>query len=135
MSPWLHLGEKLKANAERFPDKLAVKDEFRSLTFKLFNERACRLANGLKDLGLKKGDRLAIVSQNRVEWMEIYAACAKSGIVAVPINWRLVGSDIVYIVDHADARALIVHDSFVPDTGGADRKSAAAIATYFRGWL
>jgi acyl-CoA synthetase (AMP-forming)/AMP-acid ligase II len=115
MSLWLHIGEKLKANAERFPDKLAVKDDFRSLTFKQFNERACRLANGLRVLGLKKGDRLAIVSQNRVEWMEIYAACAKSGIVAVPINWRLVGNDIVYIVDHADARALIVHDSFVPE--------------------
>jgi len=115
MSPWLHIGEKLKANAERFPDKLAVKDEFRSLTFKEFNERSCRLANGLHALGLKKGDRLAIVSQNRVEWMELYAACAKSGIVAVPINWRLVGNDIVYIVDHADARALVVQESFIPE--------------------
>ena len=115
MSPWLHIGEKLKANAERFPNKLAVKDDFRSLTYKQFNERACKLANGLKGLGLKKGDRLAIVSQNRIEWMEIYAACAKSGIVAVPINWRLVGSDIVYIVDHADARGLIVHYTFVPE--------------------
>ena len=86
MCPWLNIGEKLRANAERYPDKLAAKDGVRSLTFKQYNERACRLANGLMVLGLRKGDRLAIVSQNRIEWMELYAACAKSGIVAVPVR-------------------------------------------------
>lgn len=109
------MGEKLRTNASKFPEKLAVKDDSRALTFKEFNERACRLANGLMRLGLKKGDRLAIVSQNRVEWMELYAACAKSGIVAVPINWRLVGNDIIFIVDDADSKGLVVHEAFIPE--------------------
>ena len=55
---WLNIGEMLKVNAVKFGDKEAVKDERRSLTFKEFNERACRLANAMMELGLRKGDRV-----------------------------------------------------------------------------
>ena len=43
-------------------------------------------------LGLKKGDRVAVLAYNAVEWVEIYIAAAKAGLVAVPLNFRLVGS-------------------------------------------
>ena len=48
-----------------------------------------------------------------VEWVENYAAAAKAGIVAVPLNFRLVGKEIRYIVDDAEAAAIIVQDQLV----------------------
>jgi acyl-CoA synthetase (AMP-forming)/AMP-acid ligase II len=115
LDTWLYIGDILRVNATKFPDKMAVKDADRSLTFGQYNERSCRLGNGLTKMGLSKGDRITIISQNRVEWMEIYAATAKTGIIAVPINWRLVGPEISYIVNDSDAKAFIVHEAFVPE--------------------
>src|SRR5262245_31488390 len=108
MSDVLHLGEIIAMNARLFPDKPGGSDLARSMTFHQWNERACRLANALIGLGLDKGDRIAILAYNCLEWLEIYAAIAKAGLVAVPINFRLVGTEIRYIVDNAEAAAIIV---------------------------
>ena len=74
MSRWMHVGELLDMAAYLYPDKMGAKDLYRSLTFKEWNERCNRLANGLMDLGLKKGDKIAIIAYNCLEWMEIYGA-------------------------------------------------------------
>ena len=87
----LHLGQMLSVHARLSPDRAGARDLDRSMTFAQWNRRACRLANGLLGLGLAKGDRVAILAYNCVEWAEIYAAAAKAGLVAVPINFRLVG--------------------------------------------
>lgn len=102
------MGEALSLNAWLFPDKVGARDLLRSLTFRQWNERSCRLANGLRGLGLVKGDRIAVLAYNCLEWLEIYAALAKAGLIAVPINFRLVPSEIQYIVDNAEASAIIV---------------------------
>lgn len=113
MSQLLNVGEILTTNAILFPEKIGAKDLTRSITFKLWNERSCRLANALMGLGLKKGDRFGILAYNCVEWMEIYAAAAKSGLVAVPVNFRLAGPEIRYIIENSEARAFIVAREFV----------------------
>ena len=78
-----------------------------------WNRRACRLANALLGLGLKKGDRFAILAYNTLEWAEIYMAAAKAGLIALPINFRLVGPEVRFIIENADASALIVQDELV----------------------
>jgi acyl-CoA synthetase (AMP-forming)/AMP-acid ligase II len=113
MTAWLNMGEILKVNAQKFGDKLALKDSKRQLSFKEYNSRSCMLANGLIDMGLKKGDRLAVISTNCLEFMEIYTAVAKAGIVVVPINWRLAPMDMQFIINNSDAKAVIVRDEFV----------------------
>jgi len=113
MSSLLNVGQIVATHARLRPDKLAARDSRRSLTFAAWNERACRLANALGGLGLRKGDRVAILAYNRVEWLEIYVALAKAGLVAVPVNFRLVGPEISYIVGHCGARALIAADDLV----------------------
>lgn len=113
MTPLLHLGEAVSRNACLFPNKIGARDLTRSLTFRAWNERSCRLANALLGLGLTKGDRVAILAYNRIEWMEIYVALAKAGLVPVPINVRLVGPEIRYIVDDAEAQAFIVQDELL----------------------
>ena len=106
----LHLGEVVAAHARLRPQKIGARDSRRAFTFRQWNERACRLANALLGLGLEKGDRVALLAYNRVEWMEIYAGLAKAGLVAVPINFRLVAPEIKYIAEHCHAHALIVED-------------------------
>jgi len=108
-----NLGEVVARHARLQPDKLGTRDSRRALTFAQWNARACRLANGLLALGLRKGDRVALLAYNRVEWMEIYVALAKAGMVAVPLNFRLVGPEIRYIAEHCHARAIIVQDELV----------------------
>lgn len=122
MTAWLNLGEILRVNARKWPNKLAVKDSIRQMSFSEYNTRANRLANGLLGLGLEKGDRIAVISCNCLEFMEIYASVAKAGLVAVPINWRLAGKDIEYIVNNSDAKAIIVGDEFVGNVNSVKDK-------------
>lgn len=102
------VGRVISLNARLYPQRPAARDLARALTFRQWNERSCRLANALIGLGLEKGDRVAILAYNGVEWLEIYVAMAKAGLVAVPINYRLLGPEIAYIVADAGAQAIIV---------------------------
>jgi len=108
-----HLGDALALCAELFPEKLGAGDLDRKMTFRVWYSRACRLANGFRGLGLNKGDRVCVLAYNCVEWLEIYAAAALGGIVAVPINFRLTWPEAHYIIENCDARALIVQDELV----------------------
>ena len=113
VSKWMPVGTVLKMNARHFPDRLGCQDKYRSFTFREWNERACRLADALARAGVGYGERVAVIAYNRVEWMEIYAACAKGGQVAVPVMFRLAPAEIEYVVNHAGCKAFIVEDPFV----------------------
>jgi len=106
-------GTVLKMMAMHYPDRPGAADKFRKLTFKEWNERSCRLTNALAKLGVKKGDRFAILAYNSVEWMEIYAGSAKGGQVTVPIMFRLSPPEIEYVVNHSECKAFIVAKEFV----------------------
>jgi acyl-CoA synthetase (AMP-forming)/AMP-acid ligase II len=118
MSEVLTLGDAVATHARVRPHKIAVRDSQRDLTFAAWHERANRLANGLLDLGLDRGDRVVILAYNCAEWMEIYAALARAGLVAVPVNFRLTSSEIGYIAGHCEAKAVIAQH------GLADRFTA-----------
>lgn len=110
MNHLLTLADAVATHARLCPDKLAVRDSRRSLSYAQWHERATRLANGLLGLGLVKGDRVALLAYNCAEWMELYAGLAAAGLVAVPINFRLTSPEIAYIVQHCEARAVIAQD-------------------------
>jgi fatty-acyl-CoA synthase len=109
----LNFGEMLSVHARLSPNRIGARDLDRAMTFAQWNERSCRLANALLGLGLGKGDRVAILAYNCVEWCEIFAATAKAGLVALPVNFRLVGKEVKFIVENAEAAALIVQDELV----------------------
>lgn len=112
-SKWVHMGAILSRQAEQYPDKIGCQDKNRDLSFKEWNERSCRLGRALTDMGCGYGDRVAIIAFNRVEWMEMYAACAKTGQICVPIMFRLAAPEIEYIVRDAQCKAFIVEKPFV----------------------
>jgi len=111
MSPLLNLGEVLSAQARMQPDRIGARDLEREMTFRQWNDRACRLANALTGLGLAKGDRVAVLAYNRVEWAEIYTAAAKCGIVAVPVNFRLTAPEVGFICTDCTVSAVITEAS------------------------
>ena len=113
MPDLLNVAQVLTQHAERLPDKIAVQDLARAMTYAQWNERACRLAHALCGIGLAKGDRFAVLAYNCVEWMEIYAAAAKAGLVAVPVNFRLLGAEIRYLIEDSGAKALIVQSDLL----------------------
>jgi len=111
-SKWLPAGTIMAVQARNIPNKVAVKDKFRQLTFREWNDRSNRLSNALAGIGVGKGDKFAILAYNCIEWMEVYAAASKGGQVAVPINFRLAGPEIEYIVNHSESKAFIVAHEF-----------------------
>src|ERR1041385_8596327 len=103
-----HMGIVLGMHAHSFPDKIGARDLERAMTFRTWHERSCRLANALMGLGLSKGDRVCVLAYNCVEWLEIYAATAMAGLIAVPINFRLLGRESSSILRKFEERALIL---------------------------
>lgn len=112
MNEVLNVGQMLSVNASLYPDRPAARDSRRALSYAQFEERANRLANALGGLGLVRGDRLAVYAYNCLEWMEIYAACAKSGVVAVPVNFRLTAAGVRHILADSGAVAVMAGADF-----------------------
>jgi len=103
----------LEWRALLLPDKPAIISPGTSQkwTFKEFNQRVNRLANALAGLGVSRGDRVAILSPDIPEYLEIASTC-KAGIICVPINWRLKGQEIAYIINDCGANTLFVGQQF-----------------------
>ncbi|HPZ44301.1 MAG TPA: class I adenylate-forming enzyme family protein [Bacillota bacterium] len=90
------------------------KGEYRvDMTWHVFNEKANRLANLLLKRGIKKGDKVAILLMNCLEWLPIYFGILKTGAVAVPLNFRYSAEEIKYCLELSDTVALIFGPEFI----------------------
>lgn len=118
MSHLLTLSDAVATHARLQPHKLGARDSRRALSYAQWDERASRLAAGLLALGLKKGDRVGVLAYNCVEWMEMYVGMARAGLVAVPMNFRLTGPEIAYILGHAEVAAVIAGTDFCATLDG-----------------
>ena len=88
-------------------------DKFRSeLTWAEFDEKANRFANLLLARGYKKGDKIAILLMNCLEWLPVYFGVLKAGCMAVPLNFRYTADEIRYCLELADADALVFGPEF-----------------------
>lgn len=118
MGPLLTIADAVATHARLTPHKLAVRDSLRRLTYAEWDARASRLAAGLLGLGLAPGDRVGVIAHNRLEWMEMYAGMARAGLVVVPLNFRLTGPEMAYILDHAAVGAVIAGPNFCAPLDG-----------------
>ncbi|MCO5070811.1 MAG: long-chain fatty acid--CoA ligase [Rhizobiaceae bacterium] len=101
------LADMLDANAWKYPDETAFVWRDRRVTHAQHHMRSSRLANALQRLGLRRQDRVAILSQNRLEFQEVYSACELSGFICATVNWRLAVPEMVHIVNDSAPRVLI----------------------------
>jgi len=103
----------LEQKAVTRPDDIATVCGEQSRTWAELNERANRLANGLLDMGLKKGDKVTILSFNGNEMLELFTGLNKAGLVIVNMNFRNVGKEISYQVNNSDSKAFVLGEEFV----------------------
>ena len=85
----------------------------REITWQIFNEKANRFANLLLERGIKKGDKVAILLMNCLEWLPIYFGILKTGALAVPLNYRYTSDEIDYCVGLAEADVLVFGPEFI----------------------
>ena len=100
-------------HAENQPDKAALIEPGRTLTFAELVERRNRLANSLLELGLGKGDRIISYGANSVELMVVSNAVSSIQGITVPMNRMLVGEEVAYILSHSDSKAAFVDDRYL----------------------
>jgi acyl-CoA synthetase (AMP-forming)/AMP-acid ligase II len=107
------LADVIRINAAVHPQKVAFicQDEQRS--FREFSARVNRLVDALYKSGLSKGDRIGILSSNRIEFSESYGAAEKGGLIAVPLNIRHITSDIAYVVEHSGMKTIIAEGAYL----------------------
>lgn len=85
----------------------------REITWNVFNEKANRFANMLLSRGVKKGDKVAILMYNCLEWLPIYFGILKTGALAVPFNFRYSADEIQYCADLAQVQVLVFGPKFI----------------------
>ena len=85
----------------------------REITWNVFNEKANRFANMLLSRGVKKGDKVAILMYNCLEWLPIYFGILKTGALAVPFNFRYSAEEIEYCADLAEVQVLVFGPEFI----------------------
>mgnify|MGYP005812541775 CR=1 FL=1 len=101
------LADVIARNASVFPDRTAVVVGDERVSNAAYRDRIVRLAEGLARAGIGAGDRVAILSHNNLEFVDVYGAIAWLGAILVPINWRLSGEEIAYIVSDVAPKAVI----------------------------
>ncbi len=103
----------LEWNSRVYKGKLALvaRESGKERTYDELNARVNRLCNALLGLGLKKGDRVAVLASDLPEYVEI-ASASKAGFVYVPLNWRLQPEELVYIIKDSGAVAVCVENGF-----------------------
>ena len=85
----------------------------REITWSVFDEKANRFANMLLSRGIKKGDKVAIIMYNCLEWLPIYFGILKTGAIAVPFNFRYDADEILYCAELAEVDAIVFSSSFI----------------------
>lgn len=107
----LNIANGIREFALARPTSLAVIDGDRSLTYSALDQRSNRLANTLLAAGFAPGDRVGLLSGNRLEYPEVAAGLAKAGLPMVPLNPRSSSQEISFILRHSGATALILDDA------------------------
>ena len=85
----------------------------REITWSEFDREANRFANLLLCRGVKKGDKVAVLLMNSIEWLPIYFGILKTGALAVPLNYRYTAQEIKYCLDLADVSVLVFGSEFI----------------------
>jgi long-chain acyl-CoA synthetase len=108
------IGKTLEDRAKKYRKKPVLLFEGKEISFSQLNESANKLANGLKSLGIEKGDRVAIMLPNIPEFVYSFYALQKLGAIAVPFNTMYKGREVIHILNDSGARAIIALTNFAP---------------------
>ncbi|HEX9646298.1 MAG TPA: AMP-binding protein [Alphaproteobacteria bacterium] len=121
------VGGLLRDRAQSQPDRIAVEDRRRSWTYRELNRRVNRLAHALAARGIGRGDRVAILSENRAEYLELEFAAAKLGAIVPALNWRLGADELDYCVALTTPKAALVSPRHAAALAALDARPATVV--------
>lgn len=101
------------------PDRTALAFEDRaSVTYRELRESELRYASALVRAGVERGDRVAILMRNSLDYLLLTAAIARAGAISVRLNWRLTGPELQFLLTDSGSKVLLLDDEFAPGIGG-----------------
>jgi len=109
-------------SVNKYPDRIAIISEGKYLSYEIFNQRVNQLAQAMRQYGLKKGDRVALMFFNTHHFAEIYFATIKMGALLTPVNFRFVGEEIEYIVNNSEANFFFFAKEFRETVGSIQQR-------------
>lgn len=115
----VNVGDTLTRVAWRAPQSVAIVDHGETFTYGELNSWVNRTAHGLLARGYERGDALALASGNSVEFLVTYYACAKIGVVCVPLNLGWKSHEMAYVLGHSKARGIVVENQLADAIAGA----------------
>ena len=108
------LSDVIDRNAQLHGDRLAFVADGHRVSHREYALRVERLAAGLAGLGLVAGERVAVLAQNCLAYVELYGAAARLGLILVPVNWRLSAEEIAYVITDTTPKAIVAGAEYVP---------------------
>ncbi|MBA4421648.1 MAG: o-succinylbenzoate--CoA ligase [Syntrophus sp. (in: bacteria)] len=128
----MNIGEWVFKRAAVYPDGIFLTEEgVRTFTNREFNKRVNRMAHALEGWGVVRGERVAVLMGNASEFLEIFFACAKTGAIMTPVNFRLAVPEMIYILRDCTPRVLIYSTDFTVRVEEM-RGSLPGVKYYFR---
>lgn len=106
------LADMLDNNAWKYSDQTAFVWQDRKVTHAQHHVRASKLASALHALGLRRQDRIGILSQNRQEFLEVYSACETSGFICATVNWRLAVPEMQFIINDSAPKIFVFEAAY-----------------------
>jgi fatty-acyl-CoA synthase len=126
----MNIGEWIYKRALNSPERLFLKEDDSVFNNRDFNERVNRTCHALENLGIVKGERVAALMSNSTEFLDVFFACAKTGVIMVPLNFRLAPPELAYIIRDCEPKALIYSSEFSDKI--AEIKTSGTDMSYFR---
>src|SRR5258705_7248336 len=112
-----NLADMVRDRAKTLGNALAYEFEGRQTTFAEFDINTNRVANALIGLGVKPGERIAYLGKNSDFYFELLMGAIKANVVMAPVNWRLAGPEVAFIVADCKAPVLFVGPEFITQVG------------------
>ena len=106
------MGDLFRYNSQKFPEKLAIKYADREITFGEHFNRCQQLASALYQVGVRRQDRLAVLSQNSPEYLEVYGSAELSGYIVTTINFRLIAPEVEYLLSSSQPKILFFEEQY-----------------------
>lgn len=120
--------ELFQACARRAPDSVAIKTATASVSYSALNIRVRRLATALVKRGIRRGDRIALLSENRQEYAEYELAAACIGAIVACQNWRLAPGELQHCIDLVEPAMIVASDRFAPTARNLDLRGIEVIS-------
>lgn len=129
MKMLLNIGGFLDRSKDIYPDKTSVIYERQRISFRELNTQSNRIGNALVSWGVRKGDRIGLLFHNSPEFVEIFLGAVKIGAICVPLNFRLVGRELDYIINNSGIRVLFLGEEYMEKISGI-RKTLKNVEYY-----